>query len=123
MLIINGVDVVETLAPKVSTFTDDHTVTYNEVDYLLIMNAGVNNKTFTLPAPDASYIGKSFSFANIATGRLTIAVTGAGVSLNGGTAATGTMYSDDNNTASCVLTLTSLTTWTVSSANGTWVTT
>lgn len=122
MLIINGVEVVEVLQPKVSTFTDDHTVTFNEVDYTMIMNSS-SNKTFTLPAPNASYIGKRFGFANINTGRLTIAVTGAGVVLNGGTAATGTMYCDVDATATLVIELTSLTQWSVVSANETWTTT
>jgi hypothetical protein len=54
---------------------------------------------------------------------MTIAVAGSGVTLNGGTATTGTMYSDTDTTATLVIQLTAATVWSVISASGTWTTT
>lgn len=128
MHIINGVEVLEgayLLEPnieyKVSVYTDDHTITTNETGHTLVMNSS-SNKTFTLPSPSAALVGIEFTLMNINTGRLTVAVAGTGAILNGGTATTGTMYSDDDKTAVLKVRLVSATQWSVL-ANGTWTTT
>jgi hypothetical protein len=130
MLIVNGQEVIEgaylldcAQEQKQVLKTDDYVVTRNDTGYTLVMSAGANSKTFTLFTPATADVGKRFTFANIGTGRLTIAVAGAGVSLNGGTAATGTMYSDTDTVATLTIEVMSATLWSVISATGTWSTT
>jgi len=129
MYSINGQEVLEgaylldcNYEQKQVLKTDDYTVTVNDTGFTLVMNS-TNNKTFTLFTPTAADIGKRFTFANINTGKLTIAVAGANVQLNNGTAATGTMYSDTDYTAALMIEVTAALKWTVISASGTWSTT
>jgi hypothetical protein len=128
MLIINGVEVDESTLifgidtqQTTKTKTDNYVVPFDDTGMLLVMNSS-SNKTFTLPAADAAHIGCWFDFANINTGRMTIIVTGTGVQLNNGTAATGTFYSDDDYIAITRVKLVSATKWSVM-ATGTWTTT
>lgn len=129
MYSINGQEVLEgaylldcNYEQKQVLKTDDYTVTVNDTGFTLVMDS-TGNKTFTLFTPAAADIGKRFTFANINTGRLTIAVAGAGVQLNNGTAATGTVYSDTDYTAALMIEVTAALKWTVISASGTWSTT
>jgi hypothetical protein len=129
MYSINGQEVLEgaylldcNYEQKQVLKTDDYTVTVNDTGFTLVMNSS-SNKTFTLFTPAAADIGKRFTFANINTGRLTIAVAGTNVVLNGGTATTGTMYSDTDYTAALTIEVTAALKWTVISASGTWSTT
>lgn len=129
MLIINGQEVIEgayllecNSEQKQVLKTDDYTVTVNDTGFTLVMNS-TSNKTFTMFTPAAADIGKRFTFANINTGRLTIAVAGAGVQLNNGTAATGTIYSDDDYVATVTIEVVSATKLSIISAVGTWATT
>jgi len=129
MYSINGQEVLEgaylldcNYEQKQVLKTSDYTVTVNDTGYTLVMNSG-SNQTFTLFTPSAADIAKRFTFANINTGRLTIAVAGTNVVLNGGTATTGTMYSDTDYTASLMIEVTAALKWTVISAAGTWSTT
>jgi len=127
MLIINGVEVLDgvylvnpSVKHKVSTYTDNHAVTFSQTGHTLVMSAGANNKGFTLPSPAASNVGAEFTFANIGTGRLTITITGTGVYLDTATVSTGTMYSDTDSIASLKIRLVSATRWTVIGARGDW---
>lgn len=130
MQIVNGQEVIEgayllecNIEQKQVLKTDDYTVTVNDTGYTLVMSAGANSKTFTLFTPAAADIGKRFTFANIGTGRLTVAVAGTGVQLNNGTATSGTMYSDDDYVATLTIEVMSATKWSVICATGTWSTT
>jgi hypothetical protein len=130
MLFINGVEVlagVYLLEPnieyKVSTYTDDQVVTFAQTGHTLVMNAGANNKAFTLPSPAAANVGCEFTFANTGTGRLTINVAGTGVKIANSTATTGTIYCDDDGYAALKLRLVSATQWSVVGGHGTWTTT
>lgn len=130
MEIINGVEVLSGVyitdsnwQQDVDVKTDDYVLTVNDTGRTIQMNAGANNKGITLFTPTAADVGKRFTFTNIGTGRLTVTVAGAGVQLNNGTAASGTMYSDDDYVASLTIEVQSATKWSVISAVGTWVTT
>lgn len=130
MEIINGVETIggvlindPTIQYDVLLKTDNYTLTVNDTGKTVQMSAGANNKTITLFTPVAADVGKRFTFTNLGTGRLTVAVAGAGVQLNNGTATTGTMYSDDDYVASLTVEVQSATKWTVLSAVGTWTTT
>ena len=129
MLIINGIEMVEgafildpNIEHKVTVYTDDHTVLKSQTGETLVMNT-TSNKAFTLFTPTVADVGKLFTFANINTGRLTINVAGAGVKLVDGTAATGTLYCDDDSFAQITIQLMSATQWSVIGAHGTWTTT
>ena len=130
MLIINGQEVISgawitnsNWQQLVDVKTTDYTLTVNDTGKTIQMNAAANNKAITLFTPVAADVGKRFTFTNIGTGRLTVNVAGSGVQLNNGTAATGTMYSDDDYVASLTVEVQSATKWTVISAVGTWATT
>lgn len=103
---------------KVTTYTDDHTVTWNQAGQTLVMNSS-SNKTFTLPAAAEAYVGTKFTFININTGRLTLAASGAGVKIGG----EATLYSDDDSVATCEIELASATAWVVNGGTGTWTAT
>lgn len=123
MYILNGVEVISgayllecTEEKKVSTYTADHTVTRNQTGHTLVMNS-TENKTFTLFTPTAADVGKIFTFANINTGKLTVAAAGDGVTIDG-TATS--LESDDDKLSTLTLELMSATLWHIYSARGTW---
>jgi hypothetical protein len=129
MQIVNGQEVIEgayllecNIEQKQLLKTGDYTLTVNDTGFTIVMNSS-SNQIITLFTPAAADIGKRFTFANINTGRLTIAVAGSGVQLNNGTATTGTMYSDDDKTATLTIEVMSATKWSVVCATGTWATT
>lgn len=130
MEIINGIETIggafindPTIQYDLIVKTADYTLTVNDTGKTIQMNAGSNNRTITLFTPTAADVGRRFTFTNIGTGRLTIAVAGTGVTLNAGTATTGTIYSDDNTVAAITIEVQSALIWTVICATGTWVTT
>lgn len=107
---------------KVSEYTADHTVIWGQTGHTLVMNSA-DAHTFTLPAPIAGKIGSEFIFVNSGTGKLSIAVSGAGVQIADSTASTGTIYNNTTTYADITLRLVSLTRWTITSGHGAWTTT
>ena len=129
MEIINGIEtevepyiVDPSVLWDVDAYTDDYSVNSNQTGHTLTMSS-TSNKTFTLPAATAAIVGVWFTFSNINTGRLTVAVSGTGVQIHNGTAASGTIYCDDDYIATITLQLVSTTKWSVVGATGLWVTT
>jgi len=102
---------------KVWTYTDNHTVEWDQAGMVLVMNT-TNDKTFTLPAGSTPHIGTEFHFTNINTGKLTIDPTGNDTIHSA--AATKVLYSDTDTIASVTVRLVSATHWQIAFANGTW---
>ena len=99
----------------VTVYTDDQTVKVTQTGWTLVMNASTNDKTFTLPAVDASDVGIYFDFRNIATGKLTIDTDGADT-IDAGQ----NIYSTTDNLAACRVKLITATKWFTDNAVGTW---
>jgi len=120
LVLIGAYLISPTIRLAATTYTDNHTVTWDQAGHRLIMNSA-SNKTFVLPSGSATYIGSRFSFANINTGRLTIQA--AANNYIDDSSLSGADYCDTDLIADITLELVSATRWHIVSANATWVTT
>ena len=107
---------------KVSTYTADHNVNWNQTGHTLVMNS-TDPHTFTMPEPISGKVGTEFTLVNSGTGKLSIAVTGTGAQIADCTAGTGSIYNNTTTYADITIRLVSLTRWTIKSGHGVWTTT
>jgi polyhydroxyalkanoate synthesis regulator phasin len=104
------------------TKVDNYTVLTGDSSKTLIMNA-TTEKTFTLPAVDATNIGTWYTFVKINTGKLNIAANGTAVIMDSGEGKTIYNAITDETYATITLQLVTATKWVTTGGMGNWVTT